>query len=41
MIASRMTHALDLHLTEAQRGLYCHTRGVAREELRQIARRGR
>jgi acyl-CoA dehydrogenase len=32
--------ALDLHLTEAQRGLYCHTRGVAREELRQIARRG-
>jgi acyl-CoA dehydrogenase len=36
-----MTHALDLHLTETQRGLYCHTRGVAREELRQIARRGR
>jgi alkylation response protein AidB-like acyl-CoA dehydrogenase len=35
-----MTPALDLHLTEAQRGLYCHTRGVAREELRQIARRG-
>jgi acyl-CoA dehydrogenase len=35
-----MNNALDLHLTEPQRGLYCHTRGVAREGLRQIARRG-
>jgi acyl-CoA dehydrogenase len=31
----------DLHLTEAQRGLYRYTRSVAREQLRQIARRGR